>query len=59
MSGFPLGFGGQGGDVLEDVGGIVDGEGGAHFGEHVVLGFAWEERFVRLGVEGFFLTSFF
>jgi hypothetical protein len=27
--------------VVEDVGGFVDREGGAHFGEHVVLGFAW------------------
>ena len=28
-------------DVVEDVGAFVDGEGGAHFAEHVVLGFAW------------------
>lgn len=24
--------------MVEDVGGFVDGKGGAHFGEHVVLG---------------------
>lgn len=27
--------------MVEDVGAFVDGEGGAHFAEHVVLGFAW------------------
>lgn len=40
--------GGEGVDVFEDVDGFVDGEGGAHFGEHVVLGEAWGDR-VRLG----------
>jgi hypothetical protein len=43
VGGFLLGRGGEGVDVVEDVGGLVDGEGGAHFGEHVVLGFAFEE----------------
>jgi hypothetical protein len=37
-----LGRGGEGVDMVEDVDGFVDGEGGAHFGEHVVLGFACE-----------------
>lgn len=36
-------LGGQGVDVVEDVDTLVDGEGGAHFAEHVVLGLAWEE----------------
>ena len=27
--------------MVEDVGAFVDGEGGAHLAEHVVLGFAW------------------
>ena len=35
-----LGGGGQGPDVLEDVGGFGDAEGGAHLAEHVVLRFA-------------------
>lgn len=36
-------FRGQRVDVVEDVdGGVLDGERGAHFGEHVVLRFAWE-----------------
>lgn len=32
---------GEGVDVVEDVGCFCDGEGGAHLGEHVVLGEAW------------------
>jgi hypothetical protein len=40
VSAFLLG-GGQRVDVVEDVGGFGYAEGGAHFGEHVVLGFAW------------------
>ena len=31
----------EGVDVVEDVGAFVDGQGGAHFAEHVVLGFAF------------------
>lgn len=34
------GRGGQRGDVVEDVDGFGDLEGGAHFAKHVVLGFA-------------------
>ena len=34
--------------MVEDVGAFVDGEGGAHFAEHVVLGFACE-GFLVLG----------
>jgi hypothetical protein len=40
VSSFLLG-GGERVDVVEDVGGFGDGKGGPHFGEHVVLGFAW------------------
>lgn len=43
-----LGCGGQGVDVVEDVGGLVDAEGGAHFAKHVVLGFAYD--FGSLGI---------
>ena len=42
VGGFLFGRGGEGVDVVEDVDGFVDGEGGAHFAEHVVLGFACE-----------------
>jgi hypothetical protein len=41
LMGFFLLRGWEGVDVVEDVGGFADGEGGAHFGEHVVLGEAW------------------
>lgn len=49
LNGLDFGVGGclffwrKGVDVVEDVhGGVLDVQGGAHFGEHVVLRFAWE-----------------
>lgn len=41
MGGFLLCFR-QRVDVVEDVGALVDGEGGAHLAEHVILRFTWE-----------------